>query len=71
MTMQCSSVLCWTEVEKSRSNSGMKHLMYDNPLLAIPSVSEGSILLAGKERYVSNRLLYLRLGSPVGGAAEG
>ena len=43
-----SSALCWTEVEKSRSTSGMKHQMYDNSLLAIPSVSEGSIPLAGK-----------------------
>ena len=49
----------------------MKHQMYDHPILAIPSESEGYIFLVRKEKYDSFRLILQRLGSPVGGAAEG
>ena len=45
--------------------------MYDQPILAIPSEGEGYIFLARKEKYDSYRFHLQRLGSPVGGAAEG
>ena len=41
-------------MEKSRSSSRMKHQMYDNPILAIPSESEGWFFLVKKRNMTLN-----------------